>query len=89
MRLKDKVAVITGASRGIGKAIALEMGKDGAKVIVNYAKNVDGAAEVVEAIRAAGSEALAVQADVSTSKAAVLFAAGQTVSAVVSSHVAT
>jgi 3-oxoacyl-[acyl-carrier protein] reductase len=70
MSLQGKVAIVTGASRGIGKAIAIELGKRGAKVIVNYSKSPDGANEAVEAIKAAGSEALAVQADVSNAKAA-------------------
>jgi len=70
MSLQGKVAIITGASRGIGKAIAVELGKRGAKVIVNYSKSPEGANEAVEAIKAAGSEALAVQADVSNAKAA-------------------
>jgi 3-oxoacyl-[acyl-carrier protein] reductase len=62
---KGKVAIVTGASRGIGKAIALELGSKGATVIVNYNKNADSANEVVEAIKASGGNALAVQADVS------------------------
>jgi 3-oxoacyl-[acyl-carrier protein] reductase len=70
MSLQGKVAVVTGASRGIGKAIAIELGKRGAKVVVNYAKSEEGANEAVEAIKAAGSEAVAVQADVTGSKAA-------------------
>lgn len=61
----DKIAVVTGGSRGIGKAIALEIAKRGATVIVNYQKNADAANEVVEAISAGGGTALAVQADVS------------------------
>lgn len=70
MSLQGKVAIVTGASRGIGKAIALELGKRGAKVVVNYSKSAEGANEAVEAIKAAGSEALAFQADVSDAKAA-------------------
>jgi 3-oxoacyl-[acyl-carrier protein] reductase len=62
---KGKVAIVTGASRGIGKAIALELGSRGATVVVNYNKNADSANEVVEAIKAAGGNGLAVQADVS------------------------
>lgn len=63
--LKDKVAVVTGGSRGIGRAIALELARRGATVIVNYQKNADAANEVVSAIQSAGGTALAVQADVS------------------------
>ncbi|MBM4424405.1 MAG: 3-oxoacyl-[acyl-carrier-protein] reductase [Chloroflexi bacterium] len=70
MTLQGKVAIVTGASRGIGKAIAFELGKRGAKVVVNYAKSADGANEAVEAIKAASSEAVAVQADVTDAKAA-------------------
>lgn len=70
MTLKEKVAIVTGASRGIGKAIAIELGKRGAKVVVNYAKSTEGANEAVEAIKAEGGEAVAVQADVSNTKAA-------------------
>ncbi len=61
----DKIAVVTGGSRGIGKAIALELAKRGATVVVNYQKNADAANEVVEAITAGGGKGLAVQADVS------------------------
>lgn len=70
MSLQGKVAVVTGASRGIGKAIAIELGKQGAKVVVNYVKNADAANEAVAAIQAAGSEAVAVQSDVADSKSA-------------------
>jgi len=70
MTLQGKVALVTGASRGIGKAIAIELGKRGAKVAVNYAKSAEGANEAVAAIQAAGSEAAALQADVSDFEAA-------------------
>ncbi len=63
--LEGKVAVVTGGSRGIGRAIALELARRGAKVVVNYNRSGDAAAEVVEAIRAEGGEAVACQADVS------------------------
>jgi 3-oxoacyl-[acyl-carrier protein] reductase len=65
MSLGGKVAVVTGASRGIGRAIALRLAAGGARVVVNYRSNGDAAAEVVEQIRAAGGEAVAFQADVS------------------------
>src|SRR6185503_5138125 len=70
MILQDKVAVITGASRGIGKAIAIELARRGAKVVVNFAKSAEGATDAVEGIKAAGGQASAVQADVSNAKAA-------------------
>ncbi|MBI2976412.1 MAG: 3-oxoacyl-[acyl-carrier-protein] reductase, partial [Chloroflexi bacterium] len=65
-----KAALVTGASRGIGKAIALELAKRGTKVAVNYAKNADAAHEVVAAIKASGGEAVALQADVADTRAA-------------------
>lgn len=63
--LEDKVAIVTGSSRGIGAEIARTLGHTGAKIIANYSKNHAAAEAVCEAIAAAGSEALAVQADVS------------------------
>jgi 3-oxoacyl-[acyl-carrier protein] reductase len=63
--LAGKVAIVTGASRGIGRAIALRLSQEGASVVVNYARGADQAKEVVSAIEAAGGKALAVQADVS------------------------
>lgn len=63
--LNGKVAIVTGGSRGIGRAIAERFGRDGAKVVVNYQRDASAADAVVAAIAAAGSEALAVQADVS------------------------
>jgi 3-oxoacyl-[acyl-carrier protein] reductase len=62
--LAGKVAVVTGGGRGIGRGIAIELGKRGAQVVVNYNSNVDAANEVVGLIQQAGSDALAVQADV-------------------------
>ena len=63
--LKDQVAVVTGASRGIGQAAALELAQQGAKVIVNYARSSEAAEATVQEIKAAGGEAIAIQADVS------------------------
>ncbi|AOX66244.1 hypothetical protein BJK06_11190 [Curtobacterium sp. BH-2-1-1] len=63
--LSSQVAVVTGASRGIGQAIAIRLGLLGASVVVNYSRDAAGAADTVAAITAAGSNAVAVQADVS------------------------
>ncbi|NDJ21733.1 3-oxoacyl-[acyl-carrier-protein] reductase [Nostoc sp. B(2019)] len=63
--LQGKVAVVTGASRGIGRAIALELATQGANVVVNYASSSAAADNLVAEITAAGSEAIALQADVS------------------------
>jgi len=65
-RLAGKVAIVTGASRGIGRAIALRFAGEGARVVVNYQARAADAAAVVDAIREAGSDALAVAADVSS-----------------------
>ena len=66
-KLTGKVAVVTGASKGIGSAIAEKLGAEGAKVVVNYARDKAGADKVVGKIRKSGGEAVAVQADVSRS----------------------
>jgi 3-oxoacyl-[acyl-carrier protein] reductase len=63
--LSGKVALVTGASRGIGQAIAIRLGNLGASVVVNYSRDAAGAARTIEAIRAAGSSAISHQADVS------------------------
>ncbi len=66
--LNDRVAIITGGSRGIGKATALALAEVGAKVVVNYANSSQKANEVVTEITEAGGEAIALQADVSKSE---------------------
>jgi len=63
--LEGKVALVTGASRGIGRAIALELARQGCAVVVNYNAQAQAAGEVVAAIVASGGRATAVQADVS------------------------
>ncbi|MBD2252587.1 3-oxoacyl-[acyl-carrier-protein] reductase [Nostoc parmelioides] len=63
--LRGQVAVVTGASRGIGRAIALELANYGATVVVNYASSSTAADEVVAEITGAGGEAVALKADVS------------------------
>jgi len=64
-KLEGKVAVVTGASRGIGRAIALKLADEGAKVVVNYSGSQAKAEEVVARIQENGGEAIAVQASVS------------------------
>ena len=61
---RGRVVVVTGASLGIGRATAIAFGREGARVVVNYRSHREQAEEVVEAIRAGGSQALAIQADV-------------------------
>ena len=70
MQLAGKVAVVTGGARGIGRGIALELARRGAKVVVNYNSRPDAADEVVQIIKHAGGDAIAVQADVSQLEAA-------------------
>lgn len=65
MKLKNRVAIITGGSRGIGKAIARRFSAEGAKVVVNYKESTGLAENVVNEIRAEGGEAISIQADVS------------------------
>ncbi len=62
--LQGQVALVTGASRGIGRAIALSLAVAGAKVVVNYAQSAQAAEDLVQQIEAAGGHALALQADV-------------------------
>ena len=64
LRLAKRVALITGASRGLGKAMALRFAEEGAAVAVNYVKSANPAKQVCESILAAGGRAISVQADV-------------------------
>src|SRR6267143_884770 len=66
-RLEDKVAIVTGSSRGIGKAIAERFAAEGAKVTVNWVGREHDALAVVDSITKGGGEALSVRADVSRS----------------------
>jgi 3-oxoacyl-[acyl-carrier protein] reductase len=68
MKLKGKVALITGAGRGIGKAIALEFAKEGADIVINYSKSAEDAKKVKNEIEKIGSKAIAINADVSNGK---------------------
>lgn len=65
-KLTGKTALITGASRGIGRAIAVEMAKQGAAVIINYSKDDKGAAETLEMIKNTGSYGFAIKGDISS-----------------------
>jgi len=67
MRLKNKVAIVTGGSRDIGRAVSLQLAAQGAKVVINYLSNVDNANETLQQIEAAGGEAIIVKGDVTKS----------------------
>uniref|UniRef100_A0A8H7K6L3 Ketoreductase domain-containing protein n=1 Tax=Bionectria ochroleuca TaxID=29856 RepID=A0A8H7K6L3_BIOOC len=64
-RLDGKVALVTGAGRGIGAEVALQLARCGANVVINYVKSVESAQKVAEQIKALGPDAVAIQADVS------------------------
>ena len=63
-RLDGKVALVTGSGRGIGAAMAIELGRCGAKVVVNYANSLESAEKVVAEIQSFGTDAVAFKADV-------------------------
>jgi 3-oxoacyl-[acyl-carrier protein] reductase len=65
MNSQKKVALVTGASRGIGKAIAIDLAKEGANIIVNYRSRPDAAEEVIKIIKEMGREVISIKADVS------------------------
>ena len=67
-RFEGKTAIVTGASRGIGREIAILLGKEGARVAVNYSGSKEKAEEVVELIKQSGGDAFAIQANVSDSE---------------------
>lgn len=64
MSSNGRVALVTGSSRGIGRAIALQLAGQGMRIAVNYVRDADAAAEVVQRVEAAGSQAVALQGDV-------------------------
>ena len=68
MRLKDKVAIITGAATGIGQGIAVRFAREGAAIVVDYVGNAQTPDKTVEAVKSAGGKVLAVEADVSDPK---------------------
>jgi glucose 1-dehydrogenase len=65
MRLEDKIVLVTGASKGIGRALALGLAAEGAHIIVNYNRDKKAAESVAKSVRALGREAMTVQADIS------------------------
>ncbi|HLV79376.1 MAG TPA: 3-oxoacyl-[acyl-carrier-protein] reductase [Chthonomonadaceae bacterium] len=78
MRLQEKVAIVTGAGRGIGRAIARTLAQEGAKVVINYSRSAEAAEQAAAQICAQGGEAIAVPADVAdAAQVDALFAAAQ------------
>jgi len=68
MKLKNKVALITGSSRGIGRATALLFAKEGANIVVNYSKSEKESNKVIDEIKKLGSDAICIKCDVSDEK---------------------
>lgn len=67
MTMRDKVAIVAGGGRDIGRACALALAEQGAKVVITYSASTEGATSAVDTIRAAGGEAIALQADLTNS----------------------
>ncbi len=67
MTMRDKVAIVAGGGRDIGRACALALAEQGAKVVITYSASAEGATSAVDTIRAAGGEAIALQADLTNS----------------------
>ena len=65
MRLEGKKAVVTGGGRGVGRAVSLAFGREGADLVINYVRNEEAAEEVVSELKQMGRDAVAVKADVS------------------------
>ena len=68
MRLKDKVAIVTGGGRDIGRDVSRVLAREGAKVVINFANDEVSAAETLESVRSAGGEAIVCRADVTTAE---------------------
>lgn len=78
MRLKDKVAIVTGGGRDIGREVSRVLAREGAKVVINFANDEASAAETLDSVRSAGGEAIVCRADVTTADGvASLVAAAQ------------
>ena len=67
MRLKNKVAIVTGGSRDIGRAVSCQLAQEGAKVVINYHGNITNAEETLKMIKDNGGEAIIVKGDVTKS----------------------
>ena len=72
MKLKDKVALVTGSSRGVGRSVAVQYAREGASVVINYTSNEGAAMEAVEEIKKLGSKAVAVKGNAALKKDAEL-----------------
>ena len=64
-KLTGKVAIVTGSSRGIGRAIAMDFAKEGANIVINYSRDQEGANETLELVKKVGSTGILVKEDVS------------------------